>query len=513
MSSGSSPQKKASHSNEKQGRPQKSRSPSRGRSVDLGEDGGGADGALGGAGGPPAKRGRSPSKKGPRGKRGSSDPKSPDSSPTRASRSRSRSRSRSGSPDKRGRSKSPGKFGNKDFEHKKLSADAVKKRQNAIAKVRGLKQEPKEWSRTELLQRLQAFAKFTLDDKTGSGTVTVRDKRMLGEDVQVLLEVMRRITEIQSLTLAGCSLTDEALAQVSVGLGGLRHLRHLDLRSNLLTKASVDLVCRMFSKLTRKLSVLDMQFNPLTVQDGRALFNAFSPSPQAAIKELNGLPMAELMSDDLIEVLSLPDKNLRLAELGIVISLIPKIPRLHTLDLSRNSIDSEGLNALTKVLRKANKVSSLDLSDNPLTSEGLDFSGLEDLVKYAKENTLLTHVKLEGVIFPSPQKQEQLQLSLMANRAVYRQKRGGSTGRYFNEFARDLIRSKAKPQTGLLDMEHWQGKLTQLDLAFIRLNQVKQPRVELVLAGGKAAGRDEASGRDEILIHEPAVSSKNIIEF
>ncbi|KAJ1410918.1 hypothetical protein B484DRAFT_455747 [Ochromonadaceae sp. CCMP2298] len=471
MSSGLSPSRKASHS------PHKFRSPSRAQSdPDLGVKSDGDDSDFSGS---PSKRGRSPSKKGSR-----------SGSPSRKGRSKS---PRSKSP----RSKSPGKFGSKDFEHKRLSADAAQRRQNAIAKVRGLAVEPSDWTRTELLERLKVFAKFSLDTKSGSGTLSVQDKRMLSEDVQVLLEVMRRFTEIQSITLVGCSLTDEALAQISVGLGGLRHLKHLDLRSNLLTKASVDLVCRTFARLSRKLVVLDMQLNHLSFQDGTALHAGFAQS----VQELNGMPTAQMATDQL-SVLSLPDKALRQAELGIVCALIPGLVRLHSLDLSHNRIEAQGLLSLVQVLRKTNKVHSLDLSHNPLTNGG-DFSGLHELLLYAKGDTLLTQVKLEGVTFPSAQKEQQLELSLMANRSVCRQKKDGY---FFNEFARDLIKRKAPPRR-VLAATLWEGGVSKLDVGFIKLNHVKQPQVDLALA------RDTASGRDEIHIRKPAAPSRNIIEF
>jgi hypothetical protein len=434
-----------------------------------------------------SQRGRSPSKK----ERSGDGKGSPE-----------RQRHRSKSPSKeRGRSTSPSKFAEGDFERKKLSGDSAKRRQNALAKVKGLKLDPSQWSRQELIDKLNGFAHFTVDNKTGVATLSSENKRLLSEDISVLQEIMRRVTEIQEVNLSGCGLTDAVFSELlDKGLTGLRHLKILRLQSNLLSGPSVDGIVRAFSRSVRKIQVLDLQFNSLSFKDGHALFTAFGSS----VQELNGLNMGQMMgADKAAEVLTLSNKALRVGELGIVCGMLAQRRRIHTVDLSHNRISAEGLVLMVAALKDMPHVRNLDLSGNPLTNEGTELAGVQALLALAKHSTQLLRVGFEGVLVPGSAEEQSLTHSLMANRAVERH----NDGYYFSKFAQSLIERTAKRDATKGGLAQWQGKLQELDLAFIRLNSVPQVSVQVQLAD------QSGTGRDEIRLVREALPTKGLIEF
>lgn len=431
----------------------------------------------------PSSRGRSPTRKG------------------NADKSVSPDASRSRSPNKdRGRSKSPSKFTEGDFERKKLSEDSAKKRQNATSKVKGLKLDPSQWSRQELIDKLNGFAHFAVDDKSGIATISSEGRRLLSEDIQVLREIMRRVTEIQTVNLSGCGLTDAVFMQIlDPGLAGLRHLKELRLQSNLLGAQAVSGVVATFSKLSRKLIVLDMQFNSMGFDDGKALYAAFS----GHIHELNGIPIYKtIVQDNGCAVLNFPDKAMRLAELGIVCGMAHTLKHCHTINVPSNRINAMGLLHLIESISDIPRLRNLELSQNPVTNDGADFTGIDKLLKFVKGSTQLLRVDLDGVFKPGSPEEEALSHSLMANRAV----NGHSDTHYFNKFALSLIQRTAKPHR-VDQLSDWQGKVNELDLAFVKANNVPQRGVQVVLA------EHSEFGRDEILIKNLFVPNMNIIEF
>ena len=438
---------------------------------------------------PSKQRGRSPHKK-------NGEDRSPSSS---ASPSRTRSKSPSGKED-RGRSKSPGKFGEKDFEKKKFGDESMKRRQSAVAKVRGLKLDPSQWSRQELMDKLNGFAHFTLDAKSGIGTLVVEGRRLLGDDIMVVLEVMRRVTEIQSVNLSGCGLTDDTFQQIMAGgLAGLRHLKELRLQSNLLGSPTVTGIVKTFSKLSRKLLLLDLQLNSLNFKDGRTLFFAFG----STLNELNGLPLLRVRQEaDSLETLDLAGSGMRLAELGMACALLPQLKRLTGLNLSSNRINAQGLVCLVEALAELGHISALDISHNPVTNEEADWSGIDALLRYAKTSIKLQKVNVEGVLRVGSKHEESLSRSLMANRSVA----GHNDGYYFNKFAAQLIQRTAKAQRDD-HLSEWHGKVKELDLDFIRSNNIPLLSVEVILSN------QSGTGRDEIIMSRLAAPSRNIIEF
>lgn len=418
-------------------------------------------------------------------------------------RGRSKSPGRIKSPNKRHeRSTSPSKFTEKDFERKKISGESAKRRQNALTKVKGLKLDPSQWSRQELIDKLTGFAHFTLDSKTGVGVISSENRRLLSEDLGVLQEIMRRVTEIQIVNLSGCGLTDALFLELlNTGLKGLRHLKELRLQSNQLTGLSVEAIARVFSKTTRKLISLDLQFNNLGFADGKTLFTAFSES----IQDLNGLQVGKMLGESsALEILTLSNSALRLGELGIICGIVGRLKRIDTLNLAGNRINAEGLALLVEELKQSLRhVRHLDLSHNPVTMEGKDMHGIEALALFAKQSTQLLSVTLEGVLTTQGMENQLIQHSLMANRAV----EGQRDGYYFNKFAQALIQRTQPGSAARAQLTDWQGSVKDLDLPFIRRNRVPQVGVSVLL-------KDQSgTGRDEILVVPEVLRSPNIVEF
>ena len=172
-------------------------------------------------------------------------------------------------------------FGAKDFDK---NAAAANKQKNAIAKARGLRLAPSEWSWQELMDKLQRFSKFAQDRKTGGGELIIEGRRLMGEDVEILCELFKRNTEVSSIKLLNCGVSDAIFKTLSDGLRSLRHLKHLILTQNLLTSASVNLLIQHFENAPRKIEHLNLRGNNLTFHDGEKLLGAFFTS-----KVINGI--------------------------------------------------------------------------------------------------------------------------------------------------------------------------------------------------------------------------------
>ena len=181
---------------------------------------------------------------------------------------RSSSSSPSRSPSRKS-AMSPPKFGAKDFEKKKPTELSQK---NAIAKARGLKVNPEDWGKKELFERISRIGGRFIEDKdTGICELIIIDRKILNDDVIVLLEVLRRFTETQKITLTNVGLNDTLFTLLFPGISGLRHLKELNLQKNMLMKETVELLIQNNkNKFSKRLEVLDLRDNnSMTFEDGK----------------------------------------------------------------------------------------------------------------------------------------------------------------------------------------------------------------------------------------------------
>lgn len=213
---------------------------------------------------------------------------------------RGRSPTRSASPNKGGQrrnslspSKSPNKFSESDFERKRDVVDP-ETRKKQMMKARGLKLEPKDWTKAELLNKISEFARFNQDKKTNVGELKfIENSQISSEEVKMIDELFRRVTEIQVIIIHHCHLTDEMLQKL---LGNyfkqLRFVRVLSLCHNTLSQATIDLLIDSFSRRHRfRLEELDLRGNVgLKYEDGLKAVRSFT-----YLKLLNGIPVRDIL--------------------------------------------------------------------------------------------------------------------------------------------------------------------------------------------------------------------------
>ncbi len=389
-------------------------------------------------------------------------------------RSRSRSAQDNGEDDhhekrEKSRSKSPQKFAEKDFDRKKQHNDSMQKRKNAIAKARGLHLNPKDWTRQELLEKVAGIGKFTQDKKTGVGEMIVANKRLLNDDINVMLELIRRTTEIQTISLYNCGLSDEEFEKLcTVGLKSLRHLKQLQLIQNQLTSKSVEVLINTFIRSTRQPLHIDLNGNNLIFNDGVELYRAFP-----LIKILCGIPLSDIKSHPHLTLMDLHDCNLKFAEIGVVSCVVAEMKNLNELNLAKNNINSLCLVQLIDFLETAPNINKLDLSYNPITTMGTDLAGLERLVIFVKNTTSLTQINLDGVEIPLVTKNKILQ-SLGVNRSV----QGDASGYHFNKHMKEILIAKEKPEKRPnANVANWKPKFV-LDHEFVKVNRIPVCLVE-----------------------------------
>lgn len=387
------------------------------------------------------------------------------------SKSRSPSRRRSGSRRSKSRSKSPTKFGEKDFRTKLTSQNSMKRRQNALAKVRGLKIDMSDWSKQELMDKIKSFAKWTVSKKTGACELLVQDKRLLNEDIEAIKELLRRNTEAQVITINNCGLTDEQFSEIAVSLKGQRHVKRIYLKYNLLGMDSVHTLIRTFSRASRPIEVIDTQGNTnMSFTEGRLLYSAF-----AGLISLNELPVREFQLEEgavPLQVLPLPGKSIRNTEVAIVSMILEQLNTITKLELQDNLINAEGLAYLTDTISHCHTIIDIDISSNPLTEnlalDEPDLSGVQALLRFFESSTRMQRGKWEQVEGIPPQIDELLHQALMANRAV----KGSWDGDYFNNYAMGLIERLAPPLPPN-KLKSWRGSIHTVDASFMKRNRLQ----------------------------------------
>lgn len=360
-----------------------------------------------------------------------------------------------------GRSRSPPKFGEKDF-HKN---SASSKQKNSIAKARGLRMEPSEWSRQELMDKLQRFSKFVQDRKTGGGELVIEGKKLMTEDIAILGELFKRNTEIQTVKFINCGVTDDIFRQLSEGLRALRHLKHLILTQNMMTSVSVALLISLFGNSSRNIDHLNLRGNNLTFRDGELLLQTFFKS-----KVLNGINIELIKKGGTNRIIDLSETPVRQPEVGIVCALLESvdmaIANVNELKFIRCNLNSVVLSCIVDLVEKRSCITSLHLSSNDLANGDTDMTGLNKLVKSVQKHTQLLYLYVDQVPM-ALSTAELLQQSMQVNRSVA----GLSDGAYFSKFISSIIEKTAKPaqRSQLVD---WIPTMDAIDVDFVKNNHL-----------------------------------------
>lgn len=299
------------------------------------------------------------------------------------------------------------------------------------------KMDPTQWTREQLMEKFDRFGIMEVNKEKGSAIVRVEGRKILGEETRVLLEIFRRYTEIQTVTIKKCFLTDEVFANLYTnGLTHLRHLKHLNLQYNVLTRLTTQLIVSAFIRIEKKLLTLDIRENVMNEEDGKILIETF-PS----ILSLNGIPVQDIKEDGSENYsIVLPDTRMRISEVAIVCYLLERYKHIHGIDLSMNFIDSDCLLYISNHIEPLRHVFDIKLRLNPLTNNGDDLSGVKEYTAMVQRNKFICNTDFTGGNLPLNY-EESIERSMMVNRCL----RGTKTGNLFQNYMNKLILEKEKP--------------------------------------------------------------------
>ena len=373
-----------------------------------------------------------------------------------------------------GGSKSPsGRVRGRDREKRR---DGSPKRGSKNKKLTG----PADWTREELFDRIRKFGTLKLDRGSGSGTLEAVNRRIMPDDAIVICEIFRRYTEVQSVTLQRCFLTDDTFALLSQNMPNLRHLKHLNLTFNSLSSPSVVRIVALYNFIgarpDRRIEEIDLRNNNLNVHDGQALYDAFP-----TIRILNGIRLLKHRRDTMLHEIDLCDASMRITEVKILAGLLKALSPQHiySINLSRNKINCRGLRELTLALGEVAHVRFLDISHNPLTDGDLDFTGIESIISLVRTSKWLCNLKRDGVTGFTPLQEQQLERSLQVNRSL--DTLADDAGIVLDKFA-SYIRSRMEKTVAALppipkreDMD----PTFNVDYAFCRLNRIPERIVDV----------------------------------
>jgi hypothetical protein len=375
----------------------------------------------------------------------------------------------------RGRSKSPSKNDRGRSGSRGRSRDR-KNRSKAKGGKKALDENPEKWSRDVLVQAINDLGEFSLNRSTGSGSISMNSKKIMNDQLIVILEALRRFTEIQHVTITKCGLTDELFAKMLENLQGLRHLKTLSLTFNSLTGITCDLIISAFMTVGRKVEHLDLRNNNITDEDGAKLARGFP-----LVFTLNGIPMKSTLqsSDKSIRPISsteldLSDRQLRLPEVAIICELIKNKKSIHVgvINLSNNGIDAKGSIMLCNTISNLKNIYKIDVSHNPVTNKGKNIEGIEAWVNLTAKSTILSEMITNGIDL-SEEHEDRLTRSLAVNHA----QRLRIQPSFFNEWSLETILANAA-ELRLNPLDDFEPSF-DIDPSFASINNVPIRSVEV----------------------------------
>ena len=193
-----------------------------------------------------------------------------------------------------------------------------------------------------------------------------------------------------------------------------------------------------------------------------------------------------------LTVLELNDQRLKIAEVGIVCSLLFDCRQIAEVQMAKNGIDAKSLGVIADCLKDLVYVTKLDLSQNPLKFPDENLSGLEKLQQVCQEFTHVCEIKLNGISMPELLKTKMTH-SLMVNRSI----RGSAKGYHFNGFVDKRVRAVARPDP-VNAYKDWKPSFS-IDYIFSTLNRIPETAVEV--------------HGDEIMIIKREREKKLVVEF
>ena len=191
-----------------------------------------------------------------------------------------------------------------------------------------------------------------------------------------------RSPSLRALVFNQSDLDDDGLLALVEGMANCVNLEHLNLRGNdSITEVGLKALSSLFQ--SKKFSLQFLGLSDVDISNEGMITLA---SGLAAVESLKSLYLAHnnivdeglkaltvvLSNNNNLEILSLSD-NGSFSEVGLrqLSDVIPTASNLKELDLSWNSINDEGLQALAVGLRKHRALERLNISSNTFGSEGL----------------------------------------------------------------------------------------------------------------------------------------------
>lgn len=389
----------------------------------------------------------------------------------RKSRSKSGSRSKSRSKSKsRSRSRSKGRGRKRSKSPKKKNKKKDKKKGKKKGKDVG-EQPVSQWSKELLMDRCRLFSKFETNRNTGSGSLTVNNTRLMGETLEIVLEVLTRFVEVQHVTFRKCFVTDEILEEMIEVLHGLQHLKTLALPYNALTSAAIKPICTAFFNKKRKLEVLDLRENQLDEHDGEELYKTY----KGILLELNGVPIKPFKNDMSKTKLDLKLHQLKLPEMAVICGLLKECINIREVDMSNNYFDASAARLLAATIPFSPGLRVVDISKNPLTNKGKDEDGVLQIVDSVVRLDKITSMNIRDC-GADDELVTKVERSASVNRSVHATK--SSTNSYFTDFIRSRIdtgKLSESPSDPYTDYE----PPFEMDLDFTKFQRLNLMQVEM----------------------------------
>jgi hypothetical protein len=303
-----------------------------------------------------------------------------------------------------------------ESDYKKSSASEGSNSRIAKRPVRriGKKLDPEEWTREELMEKVKRFASFEVDRSDGSSTLVVQGFRLMDDELKILKELFRRSTEIQSITLKRCFMTDETLETLyNDGIMVLRFVKRLILTQNALTRRTTELLIAALGNANKPIEVIDLRDNLVNEEDLRMLYRVFNHG----LHYLNGIDLIQFKTEKADRCMDCHDMKLTITEVSVVCCVLEAHLGLESLNLSHNSVDSNCLKLLSATLSELTNIHHIDLSNNPLTNGAEDFTGIISIMNMLRMNQYIYTMDVSGEKVPA-RILENIARSCMVNRSL-----------------------------------------------------------------------------------------------
>lgn len=404
------------------------------------------------------------------------------------------------------RIKTNNKFSENDFENKRESIDPELRKKQLQAKMRGIKLDPKEWTRQELFEKMSAIFNIVYensilknssnDERTPSpsklispskgsqatSSNVVSEIHVLGgikltnDEIIIFNEFCRRNTEIKVINLTNSGITDDYLKQILQGTRLVKCCKWLNLNQNFITMTGLDELVRIYqhaNQQRKRLEKVTLQGNlQLTYENGYHFIQSF-----LNIDQINTIPINELKQHGgAFKMWDLSSQEIRSFELGIICFLLKTyLHQIEEINFANNHINAKGFyHILDTVTKHLEHCHTIDMSGNDVTNNGYDFSSINKLKYILQSSTQLKYVILNNV----PHLTNELYDSILRSNAINRSlDRSKNNFYFFNDYLKEVIsftgeKTEKSFQERKMNLLNWIPNPNTIDEEFIKRNRL-----------------------------------------